>query len=196
MKLDRIARGVALALCLSLLLTCALGEEAPVAPPVDAPVPEAAEGALTDDALAADAAFALAAEEADPPEETATPEGTATPQPTATPKPKLKEKVFSETLSIKNRTYKSVNLVRSPGFKKAFAKVTGTLTLNNVRIRGVAARRVNLIRAFELGPTGSIVVLDDAELTGDVSAFSFNKGDTRVLSLTYRGAPLKGTRAK
>ena len=175
----------ALMLCL-LLCACALAEEAPLAPPVQAPVPEAEELALSPEAPG-EAGLEIAAAEAAG--SASTPKPTATPEPTATPKPALALKRFASTKVIKSaKTYSRLNLVRKEGFDGALAEVRGTLTLDNAEVMGVPASGANLLKAFKLGPTGSIVVVDDeVPLAADVAAFSFNKGDKRRLHVSYRG---------
>lgn len=192
---------IALMLCLMQAFACGLCEDAPVAPPVQAPIPEAEAVALMPEA-AQEAAFAVEAPEDAEPEATAAPEAEAADgsqpaaAPTATPEPALEEKTFSKTKTVKTKTYKRVNLVRSEGFTGALAQVEGTLTLKDAEIEGVPARQASLLKAFSLGPTGNIVIKDDALLTADVAAFSFNKGDVRKLSVTYKGKALSAKRVK
>ena len=69
---------------------------------------------------------------------------------------------FARTESAGAETWQAVNLLRSEGFGGKLAKVTGNLTLNNVRIEGQSAGSVNLLDYFDLAPRASITVADPA----------------------------------
>ena len=188
MKFKGLSRAVALALCISLLFACGLADEALLAEPVDAPVSESNEWVLTPGPEAADTRVLAAEGTSDAP--------TADPTAAPTAAPELARRGFSETEAIDSATFEKINLVCEAGFKGYLATVQGTLTLKDVRIAGKPARDVNLLKAFKLGPKGKIVVEDGAELTADAAALCVNKGETQKLSLTYRGAPLSGKKAR
>ena len=106
------------------------------------------------------------------------------------------ERRFAETVTVANETWQDVNLVRADGFTGALAQVNGQLTLVNVQIDGKPAREADLAACFALGPNGSIAIRDDAALCLSLSAFSFNKGNSRTLDVTFGGTAVAAKRAK
>ncbi|MBR1821650.1 MAG: N-acetylmuramoyl-L-alanine amidase [Clostridia bacterium] len=103
---------------------------------------------------------------------------------------------FAQTAAVESETWQGVNLVRAAGFTGALARVNGQLTLANVTIDGRPAREVDLGAYFTLGPTGSVAIQDDAALALSLSAFSFNKGSKKTLSVQWNGAGLAAKKAK
>lgn len=103
---------------------------------------------------------------------------------------------FSTTESVSGATWKDVNLVRSAGFTGKLARVSGMLTLVNVKIEGKAAGDVNLLDYFDLDMGASIAVTDDAPLRLNFSALSINKGSKKTLKATYNGKAVSAKRIK
>ena len=175
----RSLRAIALALCLAVAVPAALAEDWLMN--VDAPVDEQAE-------------TALAAPEGDEPaEEAPIEDGEAgeTPEDGGVP-----DRVFSETAVVESETWESLNLKRAKGFKGPLAQVNGLLKLSNIDINGAPAPQANLLKYFTLGPTGRIALVNDGPLALSLSAFSFNKGDSRTLEVYWNGKKLKAKKAK
>ena len=204
MKKTFLPRWLAMLLCLALLGTTALAEEAES---VEAPVQEEAEFALgeadtdpapVDEPLAEDLPAPLedpeeqliAAPEAEPEPAAETPV-----EPVAAPAdPGVRS--FAQTAAVASETWQDVNLVRAAGFTGALAEVTDVLTLANTRIDGKPAREADLGAYFALGPTGAIRIQDGAALALSLDAFSFNKGDKKTLTATLNGAKLSAKKVK
>ena len=103
---------------------------------------------------------------------------------------------FDETLAIQSDTWSRVNLMRQHGFEGMMGAVTGTLVLSDVLFDGVAIQPSQLTDYIELGPYGAIVMDNGAKLKMNVSAFSFNRGDKRKLTLRWKGKKVDGKKAK
>ena len=103
---------------------------------------------------------------------------------------------FSQTITVESETWKDVNLVRASGFGGALAQVNGQLTLVNATIDGKPAREADLGACFTLGPNGAVAIQDDAALALSLSAFCFNKGNKKVLSVTWNGAGVRAKKVK
>ena len=103
---------------------------------------------------------------------------------------------FSQTVAAKGETWKDVNLTRAAGFTGKLAKVSGTLTLQNVKINGVSAGEVNLLDWFDLDLGASIAVTDAAPLRLNLSALSINKGSKHRLQAFYNGSAIKASKVK
>lgn len=166
-----------------------------VSEPVEYAVGEEAAFALAADTLG-DGADEAEAPETDEPEtdapETDAPETDA---PAGEDAADGEARAFDGTVEVGTEAWQDVNLTRAEGFEGKLAVVTGRLTLTGVTIEGVPAGEVNLLDYFELGPTGSIVVGDDAQLALSLSAFSFNKGQGKTLSLKWNGKSLSAKKA-
>jgi len=214
-------RGMALMLCLALLAASGLAEagDAFIAP-AEEPVPEAPEFILTpEEALPEAQAWDAAPDPMEDglPRQVAAPEGVdagaqqATPeaaqvmpetdQPDAspaaeTPAANANEFAFTGTQVVESDTWQGLNLVRASGFTGPLAQVNGQLVLSAVTLDGVPARQADLSAYFTLGPTGSIVILDDSALTLNVCAFSFNKGSKATLTLYAGGTAVPPKQAK
>ena len=93
-------------------------------------------------------------------------------------------------------TWSNVNLVRASDFTGKLARITGTLTLNNVLIAGTPARSVDLLSWFDLAPGARIVCSTDAALAINLHALSINKGSSATLKLTWRGKKVNGKKAR
>lgn len=110
--------------------------------------------------------------------------------------PERQDDIYSETVEIDTATFENLNLVRGEGFKGPFAKVAGQLTLKNVTVEGKSPRKVNLLKAFALGPGGRIAVVDGAAHALDLAAFSFDQGETVKLSAYHDGKRLPASRVR
>ena len=103
---------------------------------------------------------------------------------------------FSQTADVKGETWKDVNLTRADGFSGKLARVSGTLTLQNVKVNGTPASEVDLLDWFDLDMGGAIVVTDGAPLRLNLSALSINKGSKARLQATYNGVAVKASKVK
>ena len=200
-------RALALLLCLTLLSTLALAEDADITvDPFELPVEEAGDFILAPDPAEDALPEGDVPTEVSPAEVQPAPEGEAQPQEPAEPAPEGESvpqtqtgpalMAFAETAAVASDTWQSVDLRRADGFTGPLAQVTGKLTLAGALIDGVPARQVSLLDFFALGPTGSIAISDDAQLSLSLSAFSFNKGSSKTLKLTWNGASLSAKKAK
>ena len=125
--------------------------------------------------------------------------GEAEPEEPEEPYPEVEgwtSRIFDETLAIQSDSWNKVNLMRAHGFEGKLAAVKGTLTLKNPLFEGVAIQPSQLTDYIELGPYGAIVMDTDAKLKLNVSAFSFNRGDKRKLTLRWKGKNVSGKKAK
>ena len=194
MKMSTVRRALALILCL-LMTGAAVLAEAPTAEgeAPEAPAVEEVEFALED----AGEDPAPAGENGDAPMAVEAPEPPADePQAVAPAEAVAGTRGFAETASVETETWQDVNLVRAGGFTGPLALVNGQLTLVNATIDGVPAREADLASAFALGPTGAVAIQDDAALALSLSAFSFNKGGKKVLSVRFGGVEVPAKRAK
>lgn len=103
---------------------------------------------------------------------------------------------FDETIAANWETWSNVNLVRASDFTGKLARITGTLTLNNVLIAGTPARSVDLLSWFDLAPGARIVCSTDAALAINLHALSINKGSSATLKLTWKGKKVNGKKAR
>ena len=104
---------------------------------------------------------------------------------------------FGTTANVDGTEYwQNVNLVRIAGYTGPMAQVNGQLNLGGVLIEGAPALGADLLSCFSLGPTGSIAILDPEPLSLSLSAFSFNKGSKKTLSLYENGAAIGAKQAK
>ena len=103
---------------------------------------------------------------------------------------------FFQTVAVKSETWKDVNLTRGSGFTGKVARVSGALTLQNVKINGTPAASVNLLDWFDLDMGASISVADGAPLQLNLSALSINRGQKKTLKATYNGKPVNAKKVK
>ena len=163
-------------------------------PPTDSAAPEGTREADASETVQADAALGAPQAVMAPEAAESAPEAEAEALPADVPG--WKTRAFRQTEAVDVATWDMLNLARAGGFAGKLARVTGTLTLNNVLIDGEAPGAAALTDHFELGPYGCIVLNSGARLALSVSALSFNRSDKRTLTLRWKGKKVSGKKAK